>query len=119
MTGTEWGREGVARRVASMTLDSLAKVRGIIDVVGQTLVARGIPCILGEYGTDTREGPARDEAELAKQAGSSKAVNLVLMGRLSHYFGMDDAVWQKAIEASVPPTFLELNKKAFELGKNA
>ena len=44
------------------------EVRGIIDVVGQTLVARGIPCILGEYGTDTREGPARDEAELAKQA---------------------------------------------------
>ena len=41
------------------------------------------------------------------------------MGRLSHYFGMDDAVWQKAIEASVPPKFLELNKKAFELGKNA
>ena len=62
---------------------------------------------------------ALDCLELAKQAGSSKAVNLVLMGRLSHYFGMDDAVWQKAIEASVPPKFLELNKKAFELGKNA
>ena len=62
---------------------------------------------------------ALDCLELAKQAGSSKAVNLVLVGRLSHYFGMDDAVWQKAIEASVPPKFLELNKKAFELGKNA
>ena len=62
---------------------------------------------------------ALDCLELAKQAGSSKAVNLVLMGRLSHYFGMDDEVWQRAIEASVPPKFLELNKKAFELGKNA
>ena len=62
---------------------------------------------------------ALDCLELAKQAGSSKAVNLVLMGRLSHYFGMDDAVWQRAIEASVPPKFLDLNKKAFELGKNA
>ena len=31
---------------------------------------------------------ALDCLELAKQAGSSKAVNLVLMGRLSHYFGM-------------------------------
>ena len=53
-----------------LTFDANAdkEVRGIIDVVGQTLVARGIPCILGEYGTDTREGPARDEAELAKQA---------------------------------------------------
>ena len=53
-----------------LTFDANAdkEVRSIIDVVGQTLVARGIPCILGEYGTDTREGPARDEAELAKQA---------------------------------------------------
>ena len=62
---------------------------------------------------------ALDCLALAKEAGSSKAVNLVLMGRLSHYFGMSDEIWQKAIEASVPAKFLELNKKAFELGKNA
>ena len=31
MQGTEWGREGFARRVASMTLDSAAKVRRVID----------------------------------------------------------------------------------------
>ena len=62
---------------------------------------------------------ALDCLELAKQAGSSKAVNLVLMGRLSHYFGAPDEVWQESIEAMVPPKFLELNKKAFELGKNA
>ena len=62
---------------------------------------------------------ALDCLSLAKQAGSSKAVNLVLMGRLSHYFGAPDEAWQEAIEAQVPPKFLELNKKAFELGKNA
>ena len=62
---------------------------------------------------------ALDCLSLAKQAGSSKAVNLVLMGRLSHYFGAPDEVWQEAIEAVVPAKFLELNKKAFELGKNA
>ena len=44
------------------------EVRGIIDVVGQNLVARGIPCILGEFGADTRDGEGRAEAELAKQA---------------------------------------------------
>ena len=43
------------------------EVRAIIDGVGQELVARGIPCILGEYGTDTGDQP-REEAELAKQA---------------------------------------------------
>ena len=62
---------------------------------------------------------AMDCVALAQEAGSVKAVNIVLMGRLSHYFDLPDAVWQEAIEACVPPKFLELNKKAFELGKNA
>ena len=62
---------------------------------------------------------AMDCLALANEAGSSKAVNLVLMGRLSHYFDLPDEAWQEAIEAMVPAKFLELNKKAFELGKNA
>ena len=62
---------------------------------------------------------ALDCLALAEQAGSSKAVNLVLLGRLSHYFDLPDEAWQKSIEACVPAKFLELNKKAFELGKNA
>lgn len=57
--------------------------------------------------------------ELAEKAGSAKAVNLVLMGRLSHYFDLEDEKWQKVIEESVPPRFLEMNRKAFELGRNA
>ena len=56
--------------------------------------------------------------ELAKKAGSQKAVNIVLLGRLSHYFDIPEESWQKSLEANVPPKFLELNKKAFELGKN-
>ena len=63
---------------------------------------------------------ALDCVKLAEQAGSTKAVNLVLMGRLSHYF--DDVppeAWDEAINSCVPPKFLELNKRAFELGKNA
>ena len=56
--------------------------------------------------------------ELAAQAGSVKAVNLVLLGRLSHYFDFDKSDWEEAIEACVPAKFLELNKKAFNLGLN-
>ena len=56
--------------------------------------------------------------ELAAQAGSVKAVNLVLLGRLSHYFDFDKSDWEEAIEACVPAKFLELNKKAFDLGLN-
>ena len=62
---------------------------------------------------------ALDCLALAKQAGSSKAVNIVLMGRLSHYFDLPEEAWMQAMEAIVPAKFLELNKKAFALGKNA
>ena len=62
---------------------------------------------------------ALDALTLAEQAGSSKAVNLVLMGRLSKYFDFSEEEWLSAIEASVPQKFLEMNKKAFSLGLNA
>ena len=61
---------------------------------------------------------AIDCLSLACQAGSPKAVNIVLLGRLSHYFDISEESWQKSLEANVPPKFLELNKKAFALGKN-
>ncbi len=59
---------------------------------------------------------ALDALSLAEQAGSSKAVNIILMGRLAHYLGIDKDKWLSAIETSVKPAFIELNKKAFELG---
>ena len=62
---------------------------------------------------------AFDALSLAEKAGSSKAVNLVLMGRLSKYFDFTDEEWMCAIEESVPAKFVELNKKAFALGRNA
>ena len=44
---------------------------------------------------------------------------LVLLGRLSRYFDFTEDEWNTAIEQSVPPKFLELNKKAFALGRGA
>lgn len=60
---------------------------------------------------------ALDALSLAEQAGSSKAVNIVLMGRLSKLFDFSEQEWLNAIEQSVPEKFLELNKKAFRLGR--
>ena len=63
---------------------------------------------------------AMDFLSIANEAGSSKAVNITLMGRLSNYFPeIETEVWEKAMEKIVPPKFLELNKKAFEMGKHA
>ena len=62
---------------------------------------------------------AIDALRLAEEAGSSKAVNIVLLGRLSKWFDFTEAEWLDAIEQSVPPKFLEMNKRAFQLGRQA
>lgn len=61
---------------------------------------------------------AVDALSLAEEAGSSKAVNIVLLGRLSKWFDFTEAEWLAAIEQSVPPKFLEMNKRAFALGRS-
>ncbi len=62
---------------------------------------------------------AFDCLSLAEEAGSSRAVNIVLLGRLSHYFDFPDEDWQKALEAVVPAKVLAINRKAFRLGQKA
>ncbi len=62
---------------------------------------------------------ALDALSLAEQAGSSKAVNIVLMGKAAKYFDIPYDSWIDTIEKTVKPRFVEMNKKAFELGFNA
>ena len=61
---------------------------------------------------------ALDCLGLAEEAGSAKAVNIVLLGRLSHYFDIPQEAWDESLRAIVPARFLEMNQKAFLLGKN-
>ena len=60
---------------------------------------------------------ALDCLSLAEQAGTAKSVNIVLMGRLSKYMDFPESAWLSAIEKLVKPQFLEMNKKAFMLGR--
>ena len=60
-----------------------------------------------------------DALSLAEQAGSSKAVNIVLMGKAAKYFDIPYESWIKAIEKTVKEKFVEMNKKAFDLGYNS
>lgn len=62
---------------------------------------------------------ALDALSLAEQAGSPKAVNVVLMGVVSCSMGFEESVWQSALEKCIPPKFLEINQKAFALGRSA
>ncbi|MBE6595364.1 MAG: indolepyruvate oxidoreductase subunit beta [Ruminococcaceae bacterium] len=59
---------------------------------------------------------AVDALSLAEEAGSAKAVNIVLMARLAKYLSIPEEKWLTAIEKTVKPRFVEMNKKAFALG---
>lgn len=58
-----------------------------------------------------------DALSLAEQAGSAKAVNIVLMGVLSKQMEFSVEDWKTAIAQSVKPAFVEMNEKAFDLGR--
>ena len=58
-----------------------------------------------------------DALKLAEEAGSAKATNVVLMGAVANVLDFPEEMWQKAIDECVPPKFLELNRKAFALGR--
>jgi indolepyruvate ferredoxin oxidoreductase beta subunit len=92
------------------------KINPMPVIIGAAEYPEALETKMKEAGIDL---DALDALTLAEQAGSSKAVNLVLMGRLSKYFDIPEEEWMLAIEASVPPKFLEMNKIAFKLGAEA
>ena len=61
---------------------------------------------------------AVDALSLAEQAGTIKAVNVVLIGVLAASMNVDKEVWVDVIRETVPERFIDLNIKAFELGYN-
>ena len=62
---------------------------------------------------------AVDALTLAEQAGSIKAVNVVLIGLMAKSTNIPYEVWIETIKTTVPPKFLDINLKAFELGYHA
>ena len=62
---------------------------------------------------------AIDALSLAREAGTPRAVNLVLMGMLSRRFDFPEQGWMEVIEKTVPAKFLDINRQAFLLGRRA
>jgi len=53
----------------------------------------------------------------ALEAGSSKTVNTVLLGALSHTLDIGLEHWREAIKNMVPEKYLQENLRAFDLGR--
>jgi indolepyruvate ferredoxin oxidoreductase beta subunit len=60
-----------------------------------------------------------DALKIAEECGSSKAVNVVLLGVLSSTENaIEEEIWLDSLKAVVPPKFLDINIKAFNIGRN-
>lgn len=58
-----------------------------------------------------------DGLHLAQQAGDARAANTVLLGAVSTRLAIDESVWQQALLNMVPKKALEVNRKAFAMGR--
>ncbi len=83
-------------------------------ITGAAVYPEDLAGKLRAAGFDT---DAFDALSLAEEAGSPKAVNIVLMGRLSRLFDFSETEWLSAIRESVPEKFAALNERAFLLGR--
>jgi len=60
---------------------------------------------------------ALDAEALACEAGTLRAVNVVLLGAASAVLPFAAASWQRGLAAAVPAKILEVNERAFALGR--
>ncbi len=98
-------------------------------IIANTQEIDPMPVIIGaaEYPGDVldrmkAEGidvDAFDALTPAMEAGSAKAVNIVLMGRFASCLDIPKEKWIRAMEKTIQPRFLEMNRKAFDLGYGA
>ena len=60
-----------------------------------------------------------DALTLAREAGTQKAINTVLLGALVNYTDMSAEVFEEVIKANVPKKTIDINTKAFKSGLNS
>ena len=60
-----------------------------------------------------------DANPLAIQAGNLRAANVVLVGALSTFVPFDEEHWQAAMRERIPAKLLDVNLRAFALGRAA
>lgn len=58
-----------------------------------------------------------DGQKMASDAGNVRAANTVLLGAVSKRLDIAEEFWVKALEKMVPPKALEINRRAFRMGR--
>lgn len=101
-------RPGGRLLVNNRTIDSLPVLIGALEA------PQGLEGRLQDEGA-----VFLDAEELACEAGSPKSANVVLLGALSTGLEFSQELWREVITARVPAKTVEVNLRAFELGRKA
>ena len=59
-----------------------------------------------------------DAEALAREAGTVRAANVALLGAASTVLPFADEHWQEALQLVVPAKIIDINRRAFELGRD-
>ena len=102
-----WLKPGGEMIVNSQAIDPMPVITGAAQYP-QDLIAK-----IREKGVTLTDV---DALALAEEAGSSKAVNVVLIGVLAKRMNLSYDAWVQTIRETVPPKFVDMNRKAFDLG---
>lgn len=122
--------EGGADMILAFELLEAARMKHYLKEGGILLVNEEkilpMPCITGaaKYPEGLKEKlcgeypnakfiPALD---MAREAGSEKAVNIVMLGCICKLYAFDKEKMKEAVAACVPAKFKELNLRAFDIG---
>jgi len=60
-----------------------------------------------------------DGLGLGQQAGNPRSSNVVMVGAVSCFLPLPEALWEAKIRQLLPPKLVDLNLKAFHLGREA
>ena len=69
--------------------------------------------ILGEYTDNVYLVPA---LEIGAEIGNTRALNVVLLGFLSHFLDIKQETWWENIKEKIPPRYVESSVRAFKRG---
>ena len=106
------------RNIAYLKQDGIAivsdeTIKPLTALTGRVPMPRGARKTLSGFGALVTPAEL-----LARQAGSVKSVNVVLLGVLSTFLDYDEDVWLDVIRGRVPERFVDMNLKAFSLGRS-
>lgn len=73
--------------------------------------------IIDELRKASRKVIAIDASQEAAKLGNHKVANVILLGMIVKYMGLEHINWEKIIRENVKKNFIEMNLKALELGK--